>query len=573
MPSSSVIDPRPGDDENWYREDPPLQQLLALHVDEATLGAAEHRLDELGELAPADLDRWAREADRHEPTLERRSPTGERVDRVDAHPAYENLRLAARINGVFTASWHEMGEAERAPRALTFALGYLYAQAEAGYYCPACMTDGAAFVLDRHAPEPLAERFVPRLVSRDPDEGIEGAMYLTEKEGGSDVGASTRTRARQAEDGTWRLTGEKWFASNCTAEVAMALARMPDGEEGTEGLGLFLVPRHLSNGSPNPGLHLERLKDKLGVQSMPTGEIVLDEAHAHLVQGAGSGFKAMAEMVNLSRLYNAVASVAVARRALREGQRAGRQRETFGQPLHEHALFLRDLVELTVDVEGGLALTLDQAEVFDRWAEGEEDARAPLRILTPCAKAMTAKLSVAAASEGCELLGGQGYIEEYVTPRLLRDAQVLPIWEGTTNIQALDLLRAVARDRALPGFLAHSSARLAEAEGHEGLEPAIARVREGYERIEQAGERLASVDRDTAEAMAIDLTRDAYHVHAAALLARRAAHRPDDDRAREVARLYAARHVAEDRSLGRRAVRQALADHGTEIAYPVTSQS
>jgi acyl-CoA dehydrogenase len=567
MGSADVIDPWPADDANWYADDPPLRELLALHVDEATLEAGAPQLDELGRLAAADLDRWARRADREDPTLHRRSPTGERVDRVEFHPAYEKLELAARINGVFTASWHPLGDADRAPRAYTFALGYLYAQAESGYYCPACMTDGAAFVLDRHAPEPLAERYVSRLVTPDPDEGIEAAMYLTEKKGGSDVGGATRTRARQTEDGTWRLSGEKWFASNCVAEVALVLARMPEADEdaGTEDLGLFLLPRHLPDGSPNPGIRIERLKDKLGVKSMATGEVVLDNAHAHLVQGAGSGFKAMAEMVNLSRLYNAVASVAVARRALREGQRAGRQRESFGQPLHQHPLFLRDLVELAVDVEGALAFTLDLADVFDRWAGGDEEARGQLRVLTPCAKAQTAKLSVRAASEGCELLGGVGYIEEYVTPRLLRDAQVLPIWEGTTNIQALDLLRAIAREQALPAFLDHAREPLREAEDHGAVEPARAQARAGLERVAETGKRLATVDRERAEARAIDLLREAYHAHAAGLLARRAAAQPDDARAAAVANLYAARHVADERSVGRRAVREALDEHGAAI--------
>jgi acyl-CoA dehydrogenase len=567
MPSSNVIDPYPAEDENWYTDDPVLQDLLALHVDEPTMGQAEPRLEALGDIAPTKLDRWARKADEHRPKLNRRSPTGERVDEVEFHPSYRKLQRAAREHETFTLPWRTI-DGDPAPREVGLALGYLYAQAEAGYYCPACMTDGAAFVVDRHAPDPVRDRYLDRLTTADPDEGIEGAMYLTEKAGGSDVGGATRTTAEGPdEQGTWRLTGEKWFASNCTAEVALALARMPDADpdSGTEGLGLFVVSRHLPDGTRNPGLRIERLKDKLGVASMPTGEVVLDDAHAELVAPAGRGFKAMAEMVNLSRLYNAVASVAVAQRALREGRRAGRTRKSWDKHLCDHPLFLRDLVELTVDVEGALAFVLDTATVFDDWAR-DDGQRALLRVLTPCAKAATGKLAVRAASEGCELLGGNGYIEDYVTPRLLRDAQVLPIWEGTTNIQGLDLLRAIEHEQALPAFSRHVRERLSRAD-----DPAIGDTRQRVENrldaLEARAKRLAGEDRETIEAHALDLLQDAFHAHATALLAWRASERPDD-RSLDVAEVYARRHLADEVSNRRQAVRDALGATGQRIAFP-----
>ncbi|HWG91898.1 MAG TPA: acyl-CoA dehydrogenase family protein, partial [Candidatus Thermoplasmatota archaeon] len=481
----------------------------------------------------------ARAADRHRPVLHRRTAEGERVDEVEFHPSYRALQAAAREHRVFTASWHPLEGHERVPRTLGFALGYLYAQAECGYYCPACMTDGAAFVLTRHAPPALRDALVPRLLQLSPEGAYEGAMYLTEKGGGSDVGGGTETRAEQASDGTWRLMGEKWFASNCVADVALALARMPDGAAGTAGLGLFVVPRRLPNGTPNPGLRIERLKEKLGVTSMPTGEVLLEGAVAHLVAPAPAGFRAMAEMVNLSRLYNAVASVALARRALREGVRAATHREAFGRRLADQPLFLRALTALALEVEGALGVTLDTAAVFDRYAAGDAEAGRLLRVLTPCAKAMTAKLAVRAASEACEMLGGVGYIEEYVTPRLLRDAQVLPIWEGTTNVQLLEFLRALEKG-GVEAFAAH-------VRPHVDPAPFL-----------QEAARLATLNRDARELAAPRLMHLCYHLHAQATLRAAAPHATDPARAERVAALYGAVALATDTAAAEQALGTAV---------------
>ncbi len=569
MSTPDVVPAHPPEDADWLSDDPALTELLSMYVDETTLEAARPRLQQLGEVAPGRIDELARLADRHRPELHRRSPEGQRVDEVEFHPAYHEIQALAREHEVFTLPWRPLGDHDRAPRTLGFALGYLFAQAEAGYYCPACMTDGAAFVLERHAPDDLADRLIPPLVQHPVEGAYEGAMYLTEKGGGSDVGGGTATVAQQADDGTWRLTGEKWFASNCVADVALALARMPDeaNDDGTRGLGLFVVPRHLEDGTSNPGVSIERLKDKLGVTSMPTGEIVLDGAVAYLVKGAGEGFKAMAEMVNLSRLYNAVTSVAIMRRALREGQRVGQARKAFGKPLREQPLFLRDLIELTVETEGALAFVLDTADRFDAWAGGDEDARRLMRILTPCAKAATAKLSVSAASRGCEMLGGQGYIEEYVTPRLLRDAQVLPIWEGTTNIQCLDLLRALAKEQALEVFLPHVQAQL-DAAPDQGAEQARNAVIQAVGRLQEEAGRLAKADRAQAEVTSRRFLELAYHTHACALLIRRLGTASDRERAEKIADLYAAMYLDADREAGARALEEAVAEGQLAIAYP-----
>lgn len=414
-------------DEDWFADDATLRAYLAARLPDRQWKELEPRLARLGRVAPRAVDPLAREADLHPPML--------REGRIAFDPAYAKLQEVAREHRVFTDAWHG------GSRLTSLALGYLYAQAECGYFCPACMTDGAAFVLARR---PGFEDVVARLVQPAPHDALEGAMFLTETTGGSDVGASG-TVARQEGD-RWLLTGDKWFCSNANAGAILTLARMPGGEEGTRGLGLFLLEQ------PNAGLRFTKLKDKLGVRSMATGEGELRDAPARLVAGEGAGFKAMAEMVNLSRLYNAVASVAIARRALREGQKNGAWRVAFGKRLQDHPLYARAVAALAVDVKGALLYVLDAARAFD-----EEPALA--RALTPGAKAMTAKLAVRAASEACEMLGGNGYVQPWVTERLLRDAQVLPIWEGTTNVQALDFLRACGKEgaretlvRAAPGF-------------------------------------------------------------------------------------------------------------------------
>ncbi|MHB8604878.1 MAG: acyl-CoA dehydrogenase family protein [Thermoplasmatota archaeon] len=540
-----VIPATPATGENWYEDDATLGALLARHLEQPALKEVQSRAHALGALAPARLDALARLADRHAPVLHVRSPEGVRVDDVEFHPSYRELQALAREHEVFTYAWHG------GSRLATFALGYLYAQAESGYYCPACMTDGAAFVLSRHAPEPLGRAYLAKLVQRDPRGAFEGAMYLTEKGGGSDVGAGTATRAEPAADGSWRLTGEKWFASNCVADVALALARVPTrdgvergGEEasraGTAGLGLFLVPRTLADGTRNPGVRLERLKDKLGVRSMPTGEVVLEGAYAELVAPPPLGFKAMAEMVNLSRLYNAVASVGVARRALREAQRAARARLAFGRPLAEQPLFARELAALACDLDAALAVTFETAATFDRFAGGARDALPLLRALTPLAKAMTARLAVDTASQACEMLGGVGYIEDYVTPRLLRDAQVLPIWEGTTNVQALEFASVSAKRGGLAS-LTHL------------VEQALTEVEAPLVRA-----ALADVAHDatqSGEAGALRVLARAYHTVAAALLVR-LAEGAAEPRERFVlaARVYAERHLSPDAAARERAV-------------------
>jgi alkylation response protein AidB-like acyl-CoA dehydrogenase len=297
------------------------------------------------------------------------------------------------------------------------------------------MTDGVARVLTRHGTHEQVMRVVPHLTSTDPATLWTGGMWLTERAGGSDVGAN-QTVARKDANGTWRLTGHKWFCSNVDAEAVLVTARV-NGGEGTKGLRTFLLETR-----GNPGVVIERLKPKLGVRSMATGEVTLTDASAEEV----GSFAAMTDMLNLSRLYNAVASVSLISRAVLESRTYIEQREAFGRPIIEFPLAQETFFDIEAEHVGAMLLTFEAVDALCRADAGDEDAAKLLRILTPIVKAVTGKLAVPCVSEAMELMGGNGYIEESAMPRLLRDAQVLPIWEGTTNILVLDALRVMHKD-------------------------------------------------------------------------------------------------------------------------------
>jgi len=297
---------------------------------------------------------------------------------------------------------------------------------------------------------------VPRLIATDLDQLWTGGMFLTERAGGSDVGAN-QTVAR---DG--RLSGEKFFCSNADADAVLVTARPEGAPEGIRGIRTYLLLTR-----DNPGVTIDRLKDKLGVRSMPTGEITLRDAPAEEV----GGFEAIAEMMNLSRLYNAVASVAVIGRAIHEARWWVEHRRAFGRRVVEFPLVEEVLFDLETEHLGALLLTFE--------ALSTDDAQLR-RILIPIAKAVTGKLAVPCVSECMELIGGSGYIEDRVMPRLLRDAQVLPIWEGTTNILALDTLRSARKERAHEPMLARIRASFpAEADA---LEASFASLDERHAR-------------------------------------------------------------------------------------------
>lgn len=451
---------------NLYSQDPFGQALWTYWLGDRHREFQSH-FEKFGK-AGADATRHSAIADKITPVLHNFNKVGERVDQIEYHPSYFELQKMSYGQGLLALKYDAdfLKKNKDCRHTLGFALGYYFAQTETGLFCPICMTDALGRVLESHNAHPMAKEALKHIGAKDMNELWQGAMFLTEKQGGSDVGANTCTA--QEENGKWYISGDKWFCSNADAKASLALARMPGAEgtadKGTRGLGLFLVLREFPKNNSKTWL-THRLKDKLGVRSMASGEITFQKTEAYLIGGAGEGFKIMTEMVNMSRIYNSVASLAIARRSVMEAYAFGKERHAFGAPLTKLPLWRACMADLAAEQIGQMFLTFEAVRHLDRADNGDKTSSHLVRVLTPLSKALSGKLAVYAASEAMELIGGNAYIEEHILPRLLRDAQVLPIWEGTTNIQSLDLVRVFVKEGADSLFHRYSEA-LKNAQGH-----------------------------------------------------------------------------------------------------------
>lgn len=426
---------------NFFDDDPGFVSVLGLYLDRGLSDHLRPYYSRLGGLAGGRLDELAATADRNPPVLVNRDRRGREVQSIDYHPAYREMQRIGFGDFALAAVSHRggcLGWPQPLPHAAKYAFTFLFAQAEFGLYCPISMTDSAARVIRRFASPELIDRYLPGLTSSDLDTLMQGAMFMTEMGAGSDVGA-TRTLARE-EDGDWRLYGEKWFCSNVDADVILTLARPEGAPEGTRGLGMFLMPKTLPDGSRNR-YRIVRLKDKLGTRSMPSGEVVLEGAVAYPVGDLSKGFLQMAEMVNVSRLSNGVRSAGLMRRAWRDAMCAARSRQAFGRPIAELPLLGRQLMKILLPGEQAISFFLFTAEILQRADDGDERAGRLSRLLTPLLKFRACRDARRVTGDAMEVRGGCGYIEDYVAPRLLRDAHLGSIWEGTSNVVALDAIK------------------------------------------------------------------------------------------------------------------------------------
>jgi alkylation response protein AidB-like acyl-CoA dehydrogenase len=446
---------------NFYRADPALSDLLRIHLPEAVFHHIAPHLDRLGELAGGYLDECARLADRHTPLLHQRDRFGRDVQWIEYHPAYRELERAAFGEfGIHAMSIRKgiLGWPDKYPVVAKHAFTFLFNQAEFGLGCPINVTDGCAKLLATFGSDALKQRYLDGLTQTDMDRLTQGGQFMTEKEGGSDVG--TLTTIAVPEGDHWRLTGEKWFCSNADAKVVMLLARPQGAPDGTRGVGLFLMPRFLDDGSQNH-YRIVRLKDKLGTRSMASGEIKLEGAIAYAVGRLDRGFVQMAEMVNSSRLSNGVKSTALMRRAQHDAMTVAKNRVVFGHRIIDLPLGRRQLMKIMLATEQALSMSFATADALDRAEAGSQDAAALLRVLTPTLKFRATRDARKVCGDALEMRGGIGYIEEFATARLLRDAHLGSIWEGTGNIVALDALRrAVGRHGAEAALGADLHARL-----------------------------------------------------------------------------------------------------------------
>ncbi len=434
---------------NQYDDDAVLRSYLRWRLPATALSVVEPNLRRLGNRVAGDILAIGEEAEKSPPRHVPYDGWGKRVDRIETSDAWQELDRISATEGIVAAAY------ERAhgihSRIDQFARLYLFAPSSALYSCPLAMTDGAARFLEVYGDESTRPVFA-HLTSRDPRQFWTSGQWMTERSGGSDV-ASTSTIAKCESGNDYRLYGLKWFTSATTSQVAMTLARIEGAPAGGSGLSVFLVTLRDRDGSLR-NIRVERLKDKLGTRALPTAELALEGTPARLVGGAGDGIRKIATLFNITRVYNAVAAVAGMRRAIALATDYAKRRTAFGKPLIEHPLHVETLSDLALKFRASFLLAFRVVELLGKEECGEaSDADLQLlRLLTPVAKLYTAKQAVSVASEVVEAFGGAGYVEDPGIPRLLRDAQVLPIWEGTTNVLSLDTLRAIDRADAFTAW-------------------------------------------------------------------------------------------------------------------------
>ncbi|WP_421841350.1 acyl-CoA dehydrogenase family protein [Mycobacterium sp.] len=450
---------------NFWRCDRAFQTVLARYLTPELRNHLEPHFDRLGELAGGRLSELARIADRHPPVLHPRDRFGRDEDWIEYHLAYREMEKIAYEDFGMHAVSHRDGVLDFSgtlPPSVKFALQYLFTQAEFGLTCPISATDTSAYVIARFGSPALKDYVLPRMLSQDPSTMWKGAQFMAEKAGGSDVGASETTAEHDGIDSNgldrWKLYGDKWFCSHTDADIAMILARPVGAGGGTRGLGLFAMPRRLPDGTRNR-YRIVRLKDKLGTRSMASGELLIDGATAYLVGDVDRGFVQMIDQVNLCRLSQGVRAAAMMRRCLNEAMVVAGSRTAFREKLIDKPLLRRQLLKIMVPTEQALSMVNYAAHLCDI-----ED-QATLRLLTGLVKFRACRDNVKVAAGALEVRGGNGYVEDFVNARLVRDAQLGTIWEGTSNINALDVVtRAVKKDKghealhsALGGVLNQSS--------------------------------------------------------------------------------------------------------------------
>jgi alkylation response protein AidB-like acyl-CoA dehydrogenase len=514
--------------QDFYGLDPDLQAIVRRECAADDLPWADEKLHEFGTLIGEVVAPNAEVIDRNPPRLVRWDRWANEVGEVEHHPAaLESKRAlwkAGYVSG-FTADSVSMGRPF--PPVARAAAGYLLCQADTGLSCSLGMTGGVAGLVDAYAPADVRDGLLAGLRNDDLDRGIDGSMFLTERDGGSDLGATVRCTARDIGDGRVLINGEKWFCSNIDGAAIVMLARPEGAPEGPSGLGLYLVPKFLEDGSRNH-ITMRRLKEKLGTRSVPTGEVEFHDALGYalrprrsaagdaIVQSSSDagGLARMMEMVNGSRLGVAFMGLGIARRAFLESAIWAHHRRAKGRLLVDLPLVREQLVDLLCTLEASAAIGFECSTSGRR--AGAELLR---RILIPAAKVRLCRFGVRAASFAVELHGGNGYCEDWGLTRQLRDAQCHPIWEGSENICALDVLRSLRRERAGGAVLARVDEALATAaEGPAFVADAAVMVGAQRGRLAQWFDAVDSWEGDRAEASSGRLTELLADVVSAALL-------------------------------------------------------
>lgn len=451
---------------NRFRTDRTLRLTLERLLPREVFTEASPALDRMGERTAQEIPDLANRAEANPPKLTTYDPWGTRIDRIDVDPAFDRLVAIGQEEGLVALPYEAPYGAHT--RIVQAGLANLFDPVSATASCPLTMTDGAAWLLKKHDPA-LAARYVPRLTSRT--QGWTSGQWMTEKEGGSDV-SRTATVARPLGDGSFALTGTKWFTSATSASIALALARPDGAEPGSAALCLFLLETRCPDGSWN-GIRARRLKDKMGTKAMPTAELDLEDTVAVPVGGLGRGVAKIASLLNIARLWAGLAGPASVGHLLALARDYATRRDVFGKRLADHPMHTSWLAHITAEYEAMLGLCFETAAAVGRAEHGGNTSLA--RLLTPLTKLSCARGGIWGTSELIESFGGAGYVEDTGIPRVFRNAHVHAIWEGTTNVLAHDVLRALAKRELGEEWLVFVSSRLA-ATTHAALAPITQRV-------------------------------------------------------------------------------------------------
>jgi acyl-CoA dehydrogenase len=516
-PTSPIADDCQG--MNFFDIDQELQTLLKLYLPEDLRKHMEPHYRHLGELAGGQLDELARTANRHIPVLHPRNRKGEDEDSIEYHPAYRAMEqigygdfgIAAMTNRPGVLGWQDC-----VPPVVKYVFQYLFAQAEFGLLCPISATDTISRLINRFGDDALKNRCLSRMWSQDMKNIYKGAIFVSEKVGGNDI-SNLALEARD-EDGTWRLYGDKFFCSCVDAEITLVMGRPVGAPAGNKGLALFIVPRTLDDGTRNK-YKIVRLKDKMGTRSMPTGEITYEGALAYPLGDVGAkpnkGVSMVMHQISLSRLSHGVRAAGMMRRCLNEALSAAKGRVVFGERIIEKPLLRTQLLGILLPTEQALSMYMFVASQLAAAQNGDEKAEKLVRILTPLIKYQASRDNIDVAVTAMEVRGGIGLMSDYVNSRLVNDAVVGVLWEGTSNINALDVVdRAVSRTRSheeLSSYLLGAIVKLKElpAEFRSRLSSLVESTIAFAEEVAEAKDDTLA--RQVAEAL--------YHITTAVLLA------------------------------------------------------
>lgn len=522
---------------NQYKSDILLCSFLKDNLAKESFPAVDADLNRFGERVVKDILLMAQRAEAEKPLHVPFDPWGRRVDEIKMSPAWDQLAQVAAEEGIVATGYErKYGESSRL---VQFAKLYLFHSSSAFFSCPLAMTDGAARAIELYGDEELKKNAYMHLISRNPEKFWTSGQWMTERTGGSDV-SGTSTVAKHIGGDRYELHGTKWFTSATTSQMAMTLARIEGHPEGSRGLSLFYLELRDQNGALQ-NIEVHRLKEKLGTSALPTAELTLKGTPAKLVGGEGHGVKKIAALFNLTRMYNSVCALSATRRALVLAQDYSEKRSAFGRKIIEHPLHRETLSELLVEFEGNFHLTFHLAKLLGReeMKTGTAEESAVMRLLTPIAKLYTAKSCMAITSEVVEIFGGAGYVEDTGLPRLLRDAQVFSIWEGTTNVLALDVVRAIEKENAFPPFIKGIYARLQNVKKPE-LSDAVEAVKASCEEIQRFLPTALNEGMDFVQGSARHFAFSLARTHVASLLIE-AAQLKGDTRSQVVAKRWVAR--------------------------------